>query len=240
MKAMVLAAPGVNCDRETVEACRLAGAKVELVHLNQLMAGERRIADFSLLILPGGFSYGDHLGAGAMLAAILRHRFLDDLRRFIADGRPLLGICNGFQVLARLGLLGDVALAPNSTGRFECRWVGLRVEASPCIFLRGLDRLTLPIAHGQGRVVIGDPNGARLEAPLRYCENPNGSMADIAGICNPTGNVLALMPHPERYLVPYHHPAWTRMARLKDRLPDTPSPGLVLFENAVRYVREEL
>jgi len=234
-RTMVLAAAGVNCDRETVEACRLAGARVELVHLNQLLGGRRRLQDFGMLVLPGGFSYGDHLGAGAMLATILRYRLLGDLHRFIAGGRPVLGICNGFQVLARLGLLGDLTLVSNDSGRFECRWVRLRVESSPCVFLQGLETLELPIAHGQGRVVVPDGEEPAVRAPLRYVENPNGSMGDIAGVCNEAGNVFGLMPHPERYLDRYHHPS--RGAGGEDALPP---PGLVLFQNAVRYVREAL
>jgi len=242
-RAMILAAAGVNCDRETAEACRLAGADAELVHLNDLVSGERRMADFGMLILPGGFSYGDHLGAGAMLATALRHHFLEDLLRFIDDGRPVLGICNGFQVLARLGLLGDIALVPNASGRFECRWVRLRVEPSPCLFLHGLEEcagpfMELPIAHGQGRLVAsGDALPSLLPlAPLRYEDNPNGSVAGIAGVCSSAGNVFGLMPHPERYLTPYHNPDWPRTAGR----PALPPLGLVLFRNAARYVREAL
>jgi phosphoribosylformylglycinamidine synthase I len=234
VRALVLTAPGVNCDRETVEACRLAGADVERVHLNELIAVPgrvhltRRLLDFGMLILPGGFSYGDHLGAGAMLATILRYRLYDDLQRFIDDGRPVLGVCNGFQVLARLGLLGEIALVPNLSGQFVCRWVRLRVVDSPCVFLAGLEQLELPIAHGQGRVVAPLatlPNLLQL-APLRYCDNPNGSLADIAGVCNARGNVFGLMPHPERYVISYHHPRR-----------QGPPIGLVLFKNAVDYVR---
>lgn len=258
MKAMVLTAPGVNCDRETVEACRLAGAEVEAVHLNQLLQRDRSLADFGLLIVPGGFSYGDHLGAGAMLASTLRHSLLDEIEQFVADGRLVLGICNGFQILARLGLLGEVALAPNSSGRFICRWVRLRVEPSPCPFLRGLTALELPIAHGEGRVVVPEeredgpayggamsgagPQGHEWVAPLRYGENPNGSFADIAGMCNPEGNVFGLMPHPERYLTRYHHPLWTR-GDGPQPLPDdrargrsSPPTGLTIFRNAVTYL----
>lgn len=233
VRAMVLAAPGVNCDRETIEAARLAGAETELVHLNQLLDGDRRLDDFGLLLLAGGFSYGDHLGAGSVLATTLRHRLLDDLQHFIDGGRPILGICNGFQVLARLGLLGDVSLVPNVSGHFICRWVPLRVEPSACIFLRGLHRLDLPIAHAQGRVVMGAKQGGQVLMPLRYEQNPNGSVVDIAGVCNVRGTVLGLMPHPERYVTPFQHPLWQRREA-------TEPAGLTLFRNAVTYIREEL
>lgn len=164
-----------------------------------------------------------------MLSTVLRHRFLNDLERFVADGRPVLGICNGFQVLARLGLLGPVSLALNRLEQFECRWVRLRVEPSSCIFLAGLDELELPIAHGQGRVVVpGDQLASLLpSAPLRYVDNPNGSVADIAGVCSPAGNVFGLMPHPERYLTRYQH------STHRDATP----AGLRIFRNAVQYVR---
>jgi phosphoribosylformylglycinamidine synthase len=236
-RIMVLFAAGVNCDRETVEACRLAGnttsTEVELIHVNRLLAGEVSLRDFGMLIVPGGFSYGDHLGAGAMLASMLRHHLLGDLEEFVHDGRPVLGICNGFQIIARLGLLGDISLAGNQSGRFQCRWVPLRVTPSPCPFLDGLDRFELPIAHGEGRVVVSDEALTDLltRAPLRYECNPNGSVAGIAAVCNPTGNVLGLMPHPERFVTPYQHPDRTRMCQ---------PAGLVLFQNAIRYVSREL
>jgi len=228
-------APGVNCDRETAEACRLAGASVETVHLNELLDGRREILDYGFLLLAGGFSYGDHLGAGAMLAAVLRHQLFDDLQRFVEDGRPVLGICNGFQILSRLGFLGDVALIPNASGRFSCRWVPMEVRESPCIFTRDLARLELPIAHGEGRVVVDQDRVDSILplAPLRYLDNPNGSVADIAGVCNEHGNVFGLMPHPERYLSPLHHPDWQRRSEL-------PPAGLRLFQNAVSYVRRDL
>lgn len=230
VRAMVLAAPGVNCDRETVEALRLVGANAELVHLNQLLAGDRLLADFGMLVLAGGFSYGDQLGAGALLSTTLRYRLLDDIQRFDDDGRPILGICNGFQVLARLGLVGAVSLVPNITERFICRWVSLHVQPSPCPFLRGLERIELPIAHGQGRVIVGENRSAGPLAPLRYIENPNGSVADIAGVCNERGNVLGLMPHPERYVTRYQHPLW------QSRETGEPA-GLTLFRNAVDCAR---
>lgn len=232
-RALVLTAAGVNCDRETMEACRLAGADVEAVHVNRLLHGSAgHLLDYGMLVLAGGFSYGDHLGAGTMLAAVLRHGLLDTLETFIAAGRPVLGICNGFQVLARLGLLGPISLVPNSDGRFHCEWTELHVQPSPCIFLRGFERMELPIAHGEGRVVM-PPECVDLVlpfAPLRYRRNPNGSMAGIAGVCNAGGNVFGLMPHPERYLTPLHHPLRS----------GAPPAGVPFFGNAIRYIQEEL
>ncbi len=232
VRALVLAAPGVNCDQETAEACRLAGAEVELIHLNQLLSGRRQLDEFDLLVLPGGFSYGDHLGAGAMLATILRHRLLTDLQRFVDEGRPVLGICNGFQILARLGLLSPVALAPNAAGEFECEWVRLHTERSNCLFLQGLEDLELPVAHGQGRVIV--PEGSLTEvlrrAPLRYLDNPNGSVAAIAGVCNQAGTVLGLMPHPERFVTTLQHPRWSTGHGEE-------AWGLRIFQNAVHYAR---
>ncbi len=229
-RALILTAPGTNCDRETVEACRLGGVEPELVHLNGLLSGQRRLDDFGFLVLPGGFSYGDHLGAGSMLATVLRHRLLPDIESFIADGRPVLGICNGFQVLVRLGLLGPVALAPNSGGRFECRWVRLAVEPSTCIFLRDVENLQLPVAHGEGCTVVpeGSLDTILARAPLRYVDDPNGSAAHIAGVCNEAGTVFGLMPHPERAVLGWQHPA--------RHAPEIP-PGLRIFQNAASHVR---
>lgn len=229
VRAMVLTASGINCDPETMTAVTVAGAAPEAVHVNQLLDGERRLDMYEMLIVPGGFSYGDHLGAGSVLATVLRAHLMDQIEAFVAAAKPVLGICNGFQMLSRLGLLGEVALTPNEPEGFICRWVRLRVDGSPCLFLRGLRSLELPIAHGQGRVRPGQ----EIQGALRYCDNPNGSADAIAGVCNDAGNVFGLMPHPERFVTRWQHP------RRQYADPTLPL-GLALFQNAVRYVEAEL
>jgi phosphoribosylformylglycinamidine synthase I len=259
---LILHATGTNRDWEAARACDMAGGAAEIVHVNQLIGGERRLADYRMLVLPGGFSYGDDLGAGKVWAILLRHRLADDLAAFIAAGRPVLGICNGFQVLVKAGLLpGDsfsrtagqgpaqlegnpVTLTRNDSARFECRWVYLEPQpGSPCIFTRGLDEpIYCPVAHGEGKFVArdaatlaqtqqqglvalryADPAGQ----PATYPWNPNGSAANIAGICNPAGTVFGLMPHPEDHVLPQQHPRYHRGER--------GGLGLALFANGVRY-----
>ncbi|HMQ35206.1 MAG TPA: phosphoribosylformylglycinamidine synthase I [Chloroflexaceae bacterium] len=254
VRVFILRAPGINRDRDAALACELAGGAPERVHVNQLAEGRARLADYAMLVIPGGFSYGDHLGAGKLLAVDLAHRLGDDLRRFVEAGRPVIGICNGFQVLVKAGLLPGweqggapvVTLTDNSSQRFECRWV--RLEADPgsvCRFTDGIGRaLEVPVAHGEGRVAVRD--GAALTElqsrgliALRYAggdggqaaypANPNGSPDDIAGICNPEGTILGLMPHPENAVLPQQHPRWTREPSRDE------GDGLVIFRNAVRY-----
>ncbi len=269
---LILHATGTNRDREAAWACELAGGAAEIVHVNQLFAGERRLADYRMLVLPGGFSYGDDLGAGKLWAVALRYRLGDDLTAFITSGRPVLGICNGFQVLVKAGLLQGtgvrspigresddlrpptpnpqppaVTLTRNDSARFECRWVYLAPQPhSPCIFTRGLtEPIYCPVAHGEGKFVARDAETlAALEAAglaaLRYTGpdgaaaaypwNPNGSQGDIAGICNPQGTVLGLMPHPEDHLIPEHHPRYHHGER--------GMTGLPLFCNGVKYASE--
>ncbi|MCL6429518.1 MAG: phosphoribosylformylglycinamidine synthase I [Anaerolineae bacterium] len=240
-RVLILHAPGTNRDREAALACALAGGRPEIVHLNQLLAGERNLLDYGFLVLPGGFSYGDDLGAGTLWALALRERLGEALRRFVEDGRPVLGICNGFQALVKAGLLpgldghreaGEAAerqatLTRNRSARFECRWVYLRPEpGSVCSFTRGLPGLLyVPVAHGEGNFVPRElPLIEELRTrgqialtyvdaegrPAGYPDNPNGSAGNIAGICNPAGNVLGLMPHPEDHVLPHQHPRWTR------------------------------
>lgn len=254
VRVLILRAPGINRDRDAALACELAGGSPERIHINQLAEGRARLADYSMLVIPGGFSYGDHLGAGKLLAVDLAHRLGDDLRRFVEAGRPVIGICNGFQVLVKAGLLPGwgrdgapaVTLTDNSSGRFECRWVRLEPDpASVCRFTQGIERaLEVPVAHGEGRIAVRDSAAlaelrARGQIVLRYAggdggpagypANPNGSPDDIAGICNPEGTILGLMPHPENAVLPQQHPRWTREPSRDE------GDGLVIFRNAVRY-----
>jgi phosphoribosylformylglycinamidine synthase len=251
-RVLVLHATGTNRDRDAALACEVAGGAPEIVHVTQLLAGERSLLDYHMLVVPGGFSYGDDLGAGTLWALDLQHRLGTDVADFVASGRPVLGICNGFQALVRAGLLPGgpgprrVTLAPNERGHFECRWVYLRPNPqSPCLFTQGLDDLIhCPVAHGEGRVMVADDatldelRAANLIAltytdaqgePGGYPLNPNGSALGIAGLCNAAGNVLGLMPHPEDHIFGWQHPR--RHQGAAGRL------GLHLFANGLKVAR---
>ncbi len=261
-KALVLYASGTNRDGDAAAAITLAGGLPEVVHITQLRRKERRWADYQMLVVPGGFSYGDALGAGKLLALDLMVYFAEEVTRFVAAGKPVIGICNGFQALVKAGILpgsapngnGEAAaeqqatLARNERGRFECRWVTLRANpSSGCLWTRGTSELIrCPVAHGEGHFVplnrVRDALRDRGQVALTYARedgspangeypaNPNGSVADIAGICNPAGNVLGLMPHPEDHIYTHQGPRWTRG--------ETGGLGLVLFQNGVRHARE--
>jgi len=253
-KALILHANGTNRDRDAALACEVAGAVPEIVHMNQLANSERRIGDYDILIVPGGFSYGDDLGAGMLWALDLRQRFREDLQAFVQAGKPVLGICNGFQTLVKAGLLptSDFASGPdrrvtltnNEVGHFECRPVYLQPQAnSTSLFTQGLSDLILcPVAHGEGRVVARDEAMmadliAEGLVPLTYVNesgatvaypgNPNGSSLSIAALCNAQGNVMGLMPHPEDHIFPWQHPRYHRGERGQ--------LGLVIFQNAAKY-----
>ncbi len=251
-RALVLRAPGINCDRETAQACRLVGFATDLLHINQLIKAPDSLLEYDFLLIPGGFSYGDDLGAGTLLAKNLTIHLGSQLDQFVQEGRPVLGICNGFQVLVKAGLLPGTTLADtsaqatlteNASAQFECRWVSLSAQQSPCIFTQGLSRaLELPVAHGEGQFVFaGDIADlqARGLVPLMYaCDNegesvvypanPNGSVGNVAGVCNERGNVFGLMPHPERYVNTLQHPL--RRGRATGE-----GDGLLLFQNAYNY-----
>ncbi len=265
VKALIITGHGLNCEAETRAAFALCGAEVTLTHLNDLQRAPQQLLDYHLLTLIGGFSFGDHLGAGTVFANRLRYHLGAELREFIARGRLVLGICNGFQTMARLGLVpalgGDhfapeVALAPNDQGVFRDAWITLRANPrSPCVFTRGLDVLPLPVRHGEGKFmalnsdVLGQLEAADLVA-LRYIDpvsqepavefphNPNGSLNAIAGICDRTGRLFGLMPHPEAYLSPFNHPHWQRQ-KINGCLPPL-GLGQQLFQNAVNFARAAL
>jgi phosphoribosylformylglycinamidine synthase len=255
-RILILHVSGTNRDRDVAVACEMAGGAPEVVHVNQLRDGTRRWSGFDMLVLPGGFAYGDALGAGRLTALDLRAYFAAEVAEFVASGKPVIGICNGFQALVKAGLLPgateaaesrNATLARNARGHFECRWVTLLPQPeSPCIFTRGLSEpIYCPVAHGEGNFIPGDAaalaalraNGqialtyARVDdesepAAGQYPGNPNGSVADIAGVCNPAGNVLGLMPHPENHIFPWQHPRWTRG--------EFAGLGLALFTTAIR------
>ncbi len=258
--ALVLTAPGINCDRELAHAFELAGASAELVHINRLLADPPMLQRFDLIGLPGGFSYGDAVGAGRIVAAIVRRKLYGDFVAAIARGVPIIAPCNGFQIAVQSGLLpgpsaGErfperpprptVALAPNESGRFVDRWCGVEVPAGTrCIWTRGLEvqgeSAVLPVAHGEGRFLPSSPDllarlGSAGQIALRYRQgdNPNGSAANIAGICDASGLVLGLMPHPERFTRWTQHPRWTR---LDGAITQDHPLGLAIFRNAVTYV----
>ena len=249
---LILTGYGLNCEAESKFAWEQAGAAPALLHLNDLLENPKLLHDYAGLMFIGGFSFGDHLGSGLVFANKLRTRLRDDLQRFIADGKLILGVCNGFQIMVKLGLLpgldGDhftqtVALMQNDCGHFINKWVTLKFEpASPCVFTRGLDRMPMPIRHGEGKLFTTDRALlAKLEAQrcvaCRYeGENPNGSLNDIAGLCDPTGRIFGLMPHPEAFLFPENHPHWD-IQKTRGELPQQ-GAGLKIFENAVAHLRQ--
>lgn len=248
---LILRTAGTNCDRELCHAFELAGSRTRTVHLNELIENPGILDDVQIIGFPGGFSYGDDIAAGRIFANRIKHNLLEPLQAAVRRGTPIIGICNGFQVLVKLGLLPDpelarqsVTLADNHTGRFTDRWVGLEANAqSVCIWTKGLTQLDLPIAHGEGRFVAESPQALDLlrhnrQIALRYRldDNPNGSADSIAGICDPTGLVFGLMPHPERFTHVTHHPLWTRMLLRGGEL--TPA-GLRFFQNAVNHVQRQ-
>lgn len=233
--ALIVAGPGTNRDRDLALAFQLAGAAPRTVLVDELIAHPKLLKSAQLVGIAGGFSYGDALGAGRMLALDLMTAIADEMREFVATGRPLIGVCNGFQVLTRSKLLPG-ALGHNSHGRFDCRWVVLDPQPkSRCLWTTGLDDpLHCPIAHGEGRYVHPDPDALADagQVALRYrSTNPNGSVADIAGVCNAAGNVLGLMPHPENFVVGRQHPHHLRGAGLEHL-------GLTLFRSGVNAAKE--
>jgi phosphoribosylformylglycinamidine synthase I len=251
VKVLMLRAPGTNCDFETQVAFETAGADVASALADELLRKEKRLADYQIMVIPGGFTYGDDVSAGRIMANEIRLRLGEDINKFVADGRLILGVCNGFQVLVKTGILPGppvrgaqpVTLANNDSGRFECRWVYLKVnQESPCVFTRSMEGMYIPVAHGEGKLVAAPDVLEKLNVVVRYVDesgrpragypcNPNGSVDDIAGICDTSGRVFALMPHPERFIRWTQHPRWTRQK-------SKPSgDGLQVFINAVDWAK---
>ena len=270
-KVCVLRAPGTNCDIETAYAFELAGARPERLHLNRLLENPAQLAEYQILCIPGGFSYGDDLGAGIIFSRQLRGQLNDAIRQFLTADKLVLGICNGFQTILKAGLLmrrgvadasesgleSDITLTWNSNGRYTDRWVRLKVTSHNSAFLRGIDEFDVPIAHAEGRIAVRSPElleQLRNQQQIALCywsaraaqlaatagdptriellpepENPNGSLANIAGLCDDTGRVLGLMPHPERFLFATQHPHWTRKGLRGE------GDGIRIFRNAVTW-----
>ncbi len=261
VKVCILRSAGTNCDWETAYAFYKAGSEPEFVHINRLVEREKTLQGYEILALPGGFSYGDDAGAGSILANELRCKLTEDLRSFVRSGKLIIGICNGFQVLVKSGLLPgggaftrETSLIINDSGKFEDRWVylssQLTVDSSQkkCVWTRDLPPIIyLPVAHGEGKFVAKDKtvldrlkqNG---QIVFQYCDcrgqlnngypvNPNGSVDNIAGICDESGRILGLMPHPERHIEVFQHPRWQGVGS---------GDGLRIFENAVNYVKKIL
>ncbi len=251
VSVLMLRAPGTNCDVETMFAFQQAGAEVALVHINELIRGEKRLSDHQILVIPGGFTYGDDIAAGKVLANELRLKLNEDMPVFVKNGGLILGICNGFQVLVRAGILPEpsshflqlLTFTTNDSGKFECRWVHLRTNKEcPCVFTEGIERMYLPVAHGEGKVVALSEALPDLNIVLRYTDeqgncpagyphNPNGSVDDIAGICDSSGRIFALMPHPERHVRGTQHPQWTRLGAREY------GDGFLIFRNAVEWAK---
>ncbi len=253
VRVLILRTAGTNCNLETAVAFEKCGAEVDQLHINALTKNKKALRDYQILALPGGFSYGDDIASGKILANELKHGLNDELRKFIEAQKIVIGICNGFQVLVKSGILPGfeketiaetpiVSLTHNDSHKFECRWVSLKVVSDLCPFAKKGEILEMPVAHGEGKFIPGDE---RIMQKLRentqiifkyvddkgegkgYPANPNGSLEDVAGICSANGRVLGLMPHPERYVEPYHHPRWTREGLRPE------GDGLRIFRRAV-------
>ncbi|SPD71767.1 Phosphoribosylformylglycinamidine synthase 1 [uncultured Desulfobacterium sp.] len=268
VRALVLTGYGLNCDYETDYSLRLAGAQSRRAHINEIIARAKKgLSDYHILVFGGGFSWADDHGAGVLMATKLRHQLGDQIKQFIEDGRLVIGICNGFQCLVNMGLLPGfdnvyeerrVALTFNDSGNFIDAWVKLRVnQNSHCIFTKGIKTMDLPVRHGEGKIVADDDTISALfsnnQVAMQYADesgdqangawpfNPNGSIKDIAGICDKSGRIFGLMPHPEAFNHYTNHPGWTRkkeeLRRQGKTIETEQGEGIRIFKNAVDYIR---
>ena len=257
-KVLILRTAGTNCDYETRYAFEKAGAKVDAVHINILLANKNLLKDYQILTLPGGFTYGDDVSAGKILSNQIKYNLEEDIKTFIHEKKLILGICNGFQALTKAGLLPaidkqhqEATLTFNDSNKFEDRWVYLKICSNKSIFVKDgeISKIYLPVAHGEGKFVTQDESilnkiTMNQQIVFKYVNeqgeetgypwNPNGAARNIAGICDPTGQILGMMPHPERHLEPTQHPRWTRNG-LREF-----GDGFLIFRNAVDYVKSHL
>lgn len=255
---LILYGYGINCDNETRQAFEMVGANADKVHVNELISGEKKLKNYQIFVLPGGFSFGDDISAGKVLANKLKYNLREELNNFINEGKLIIGICNGFQAMVKLGILPafnknykkeEVTLTFNDLGRFEDRWVRLKInQKSNCIWTKGIEGLYLPIRHGEGKFIAKDDKVREIldkqnQIVAQYMDdqgnladypfNPNGSEKNIAAICDETGRIFGLMPHPEGFLFPQNHPRWTREKIQRGE-------GLKIFKNAVDFAENEL
>ena len=265
-KAIHIVGYGINCEEETAFAFEKAGAESKFVHINDLIEKKNLLDEAQILVFPGGFSYGDDTGSGKALANKIRNRLSEEILKFVEKDKLVVGICNGFQVLVSLGLLPatnknygkkEVGLLYNTNARFECRWIRLKMNSKKCIFTQGIDEIDIPIAHGEGNFYASKEilkkinqndqvvfkyikeNGQLANGEFPY--NPNGSLEDIAGICDETGRILGMMPHPERAIFTLNHPDYQfmkeKLIREGKKIPEIYEPALKVFQNAVSYFK---
>jgi len=267
-KSMILCGNGINCEKESGYIFREAGALTYQVHVTDVKENPSLIHEYDCIFFPGGFSYGDHIDAGIVLAKDFKYRAMEDIEKFISDGKLMIGICNGFQVLVKLGVLPGsdekferkITLTKNYSNRFRDDWVHLKFyQDSPCVFTRDIEGMYLPVRHGEGNFFAPDEALKELyendlvvakyvdedgrPANGRWPHNPNASLDDIAGICDPTGRIFGLMPHPEAFNDFTNHPRWTRIKRELKRMGKSipeEGDGIKIFRNAVKYMKENL
>jgi len=260
-KVIVMSGYGLNCESETAYAFELAGATADIVHINDLINKKMKMSDYDIMVFPGGFAYGDDTGAGNAYANKVRNNLWKELMDFIKAGNLVFGICNGFQIMTNLGLFADGkrinAMDSNTQNRYECRWVHIKGNNTNCVFTKGVELTHLPIAHGEGRFVCDEETLIKLkqnnQVVFSYCDengnpakgefpaNPNGSTEDIAGICDKTGRIMGLMPHPERAIFvesePEFHLKKELAKREGKRLPTYIESNMMIFKNAVEYFK---
>jgi phosphoribosylformylglycinamidine synthase len=263
-RVLIMSGYGINCETESAHAFELAGAKADIVHINDLINGKKKMSDYDIIMFPGGFSYGDDTGSGQAFANKVRNNLWDDLLEFINSGKLILGVCNGFQIMTHLGLFALPsneygkrinAMESNNSNRYECRWVHIKHNNSNCVFTKGVDITHLPVAHAEGRFFCDGKIFEELKnnnqivftycsedgkgADSQYPFNPNGSVNDVAGICDRTGRIMGMMPHPERAIYSISEPEFQLKKEITKRdnreMPEFIESNLKIFKNAVDY-----